>query len=405
MGVLYLQVAEELNEDGRHPVRLGAWAAGDAAAPELKPAGSIPATPPADKDDGDALYALLAGDERGEALDRAGTVVLDVRPDALAELPWERLTRPLASPHLQYAFLDAARPWSRGRWELAENIAVTLGPLRLLAVVCDNTDPTLRADDEIDGIHHAAKLWPGRIHLEVLDPPPTWTRLREEIEERAPHVVHLIGHTRQLRTEAVIEFAYLAEDGTRQTWELEARRLRQSWPSGPRLVVLSACRTQQEPATGVPSLTAALSAQVPAVLGMAGDISSSAAVEFTRGLYAELAAGHTVDTAAAAGRQRIFDADADEPDWGYPVLRTRSAAGLAMPVRLGVDEQEELAIRRIGEFAKLDRFVDRSVQRRRAWWAIDAEGLPTAAAERPAALITGPARHGKIGRASCRERV
>jgi hypothetical protein len=268
-------------------------------------------------------------------------------------------------------------------------------PLRLLVVVCDTTDPSLRADDELDGIHRAAKSQPGRIHLEVLDGPDSFRTLRDEIRDRAPHVVHLIGHTRQMRADAVIEFAYRQDDGTRRTWELRAGTLRQSWPTGPRLVVLSACRTQQEPATGVPSLTAALRARVSAVIGMTGDIRSDAAVAFARGLYDRLAAGGTVDSAAAAGREEIFADDDVEPDWSYPVLETRSPAGLALPVRLGVDDAEEQTIRRIGEFVKLGRFVDRSEQRRRAWWAIDAEDLPSAAQERPAVLITGPPRYGK----------
>jgi hypothetical protein len=391
--IVYLQVAAEVDEAGRHQVRLGTWTPGETTAPVLADAGTVPVGASPDIADGAALYALLAGDDRGDRLEDAGSVVLDIRAEGLARLPWEASRRPDDSAHPPYAFLDRRRPWSRGRWDRYEDVVVSLGPLRVLVVVCDPTDSKLRTDDELDGLHRAAAQ-PGRIHLEVLDAPASWAVLRAEVEKRAPHVIHLIGHTRQMDTDAVIEFAYLDGD-RRRTWELSAEVLRQNWPRGPRLAVLSACRTQSEEATGVRSLTAALRAQVPAVIGMAGDIRSTAAVEFARAMYERLAQGCPVDAATAAGRQAIFDADPTQPDWRYPVLETRSAAGLVLPVRWGVDPDEEQAIRGIGEFAKLSHFVDRSELRRRTWWALDAEGLPGGHPERPAVLITGPRQYGK----------
>ncbi|GAA4161724.1 hypothetical protein GCM10022251_41690 [Phytohabitans flavus] len=398
MGIVYLQVGAELDQDGRHPLRLGTVDPGQAAMPELTACGTVPAGAGAGADD-KQLYELLTWDAEPEVaglLEGAQAVVLDVRAESLRQLPWERLTRPTTSAHRDLPFLDPYRPWSRGRWETAKDVAVTLGPLRLLVVVCDPADAGLQADEELDGIHRAVEDLTGRVHLEVVDSPESWSVLGEQIEQRAPHVVHLIGHTRQMAADAAIEFGY-TRDGERRTWELWAAMLRQSWPAGPRLVVLSACRThqQQEASSGVRSLADALRAQVPAVVGMDGDIQSAAAVQFARGLYGHLAAGHTVDAAVAAGRLRIYNANSHQPDWSYPVLETGSPAGLAVPVRLGVTEEKERDLRQIGEFKKLARFVDRAEQRRRTWWAIDAEGLPTMAQEGPAVLITGPHEYGK----------
>jgi hypothetical protein len=402
--ITYLQVAEEPEQEGqegRHLLRLGTAEPGDLAALDLTPCGTVAADPPADPD-GTSLWALLvqhAEPGLAGALDAADAVVLDIRPERLAGLPWELLERPPTSPHPPLAFLDPQRAWSRGRWtQLPEASDATLGPMRLLVVVCDPTDPYLRSDDELDGIHAALKGAPGRIHLEVIDSPGNWAALRREIETRAPHVVHLIGHTRQGETGAVIEFSNRPdndETGEVETWELPASVLRQSWPAGPWLAVLSACRTQTEEATGVQALTDALRNRVPAVIGMRGDIRSEAAVAFARNFYGRLAEGGTVDSAAAAGRLEVFDTDNQQPDWSYPVLETRSPAGLVLPVRLGVTEPEALKVRQISEFAKLTRFVDRAELRRKTWWAIDAEGLPGARPERSAVIITGERGDGK----------
>ncbi len=401
MPITYLQVAEEPDQEGRHPLRLGTVQPGCLAAVDLNPCGTVAADPPDDAGaDGTSLWALLvqhAEPRLADALDAADAVVLDIRPERLAGLRWELLERPPTSPHPPLAFLDPHRPWSLGRWTRPpEAIDATLGPLRLLVVVCDPTNPDLRSDDELDGIHEALKGVPGRIHLEVIDGPESWATLRKGIAKRAPHIVHLIGHTREGENGAVIEFSHRPEGGGGdQTWDLRASVLRQSWPAGPWLVVLSACRTQDEEATGVQALTDALRDRVPAVIGMRGDIRSEAAVEFAREFYSRLTQGGTVDSAAAAGRLGIFNADDQQPDWGYPVLETRSPAGLVLPVRLGVTEPEALRVRQISEFAKLKRFVDRAELRRETWWAIDAEGLPGAPPERSAVVITGAHGDGK----------
>lgn len=401
MPITYLQVAEEPDQEGRHPLRLGTVQPGCLAALDLNPCGVVAADPPADAV-GTSLWELLvrhAEPGLADALDAADAVVLDIRAEQLAELPWELLERPPTSPHPPLAFLDPQRPWSRGRWARPpEAIDAKLGPLRLLVVVCDPTNPDLRSDDELDGIHEALKGLPGRIHLEVIDGPENWAALRAEIEKRAPHVVHLIGHTRQGENGAVIEFSHRPEDdetGDVETWDLRASVLRQSWPAGPWLVVLSACRTQAEEATGVQALTDALRDRVPAVIGMRGDIRSEAAVAFARKFYSRLTEGGTADSAAAAGRLEIFNTDDQQPDWSYPVLETRSPAGLVLPIRLGVTEPEALKVRQISEFAKLKRFVDRAELRRKTWWAIDAEGLPGAPPERSAVVITGAHGDGK----------
>ena len=391
---LYLQVGD-LTEAG-YPVRLGVVEDGRPGAVTLEPAGTLPADlPPRPADDrlGSYLHELIAGAAGTRLAElmppgRPGSVVVDVRPAALAALPWEMLNAGDRFP--VYPFSNADRPWSRGRWQATGHPTWTLGPLRLLVVVCDPKDDSLRAEDEIDGIHRAVAAAPGRIYVEVIDSPPTWDALKAKLTELAPQVVHFIGHTRKSGQQSVLEFT---PGPPHNTWQLSSTVAATSWPRGPRLVVVSACRSGGTPASGVATLTEALQARdVPATLGMRGDITSSAAVAFAADFYASLAAGQPVDAAAAAGRQAAYDRDPDALDWHYPVLETLVPASQVLPIRFAADDSH--APQTFPEFARLRSFVDRTEQRRKTWWAIDPEDIPGQHVAR-SALITGPEKSGK----------
>jgi hypothetical protein len=395
MHTLYLQV-EDANGAGSYPVRLGMIDTAQPGAIQFEHVGSLPtAIPPAPAGErmGAYLHSLLASGGGARMADMLASadplsVVVDMRPADLAMLPWEGM-----EVESQYLFIDSARPWSRGRWNQAGALSRTLGPLRVLVVVCDPSDPSLRAADELDGIHRAVSRSPGRIHLEVIDSPESWTELRSKLVDLAPQVVHFIGHARLTETHSVLEFSPRSPD---PTWELRSDQISNSWPEGARLVVISACKSSaSEPPTGVKTLTDALTIKhVPAVLGMRGDISSSAAVDFAAEFYGSLAEDRHVDAAAAAGRRAIFDRTPDDPDWQYPVLETQVPASHVLPIRFGIDQPRERQARRFTEFAKLHRFVDRAEQRRRTWWAIDAEELPGGHGQ-GCVLITGPRGCGK----------
>lgn len=390
---LYLQVGD-LTEAG-YPVRLGVVKDGQPGAVTLEPAGTLPANLPPRPDDrlGAYLHELITGaaGARLAELTHAGepsSVVVDVRPADLAALPWEMLDAGQRFP--LYPFTDVACPWSRGHWQVTGHPAWTLGPLRLLVVVCDPKDTSLRAEEEIDGIHRAVAEFPGRIYVEVIDSPPTWDALKARLVELAPQVVHFIGHTTKTGKQSVLEFT---PGPPHKTWELPSTVIAASWPRGPRLVVVSACRSGGTPSSGVASLTEALQARdVPATLGMRGDIASSAAVAFAARFYASLAAGQPVDAAAAAGRQAAYDRDPNALDWHYPVLETLVPASQVLPVRFAADNSH--ALQAFPEFARLRSFVDRTEQRRKTWWAIDPEDVPGQHAAR-SALITGPPGSGK----------
>jgi CHAT domain len=397
MNTLYLQV-DDAGPDG-YPVRLDLLDVDRPGPVTLRTTGVVPVTlppRPAGQPEGVYLHGLIAAAGGAQLADLlsgpgVGSITVDVRPAHLAALPWETM---VAGPEGRNLFIDDDRPWSRGRWAATVPSQPLLGPLRLLVVVCDPRDPALRAEEELDGIHRAVSGSLGRIHLEVIDSPQDWATLRREIVDRAPHVAHFIGHTRQTQAQAVLEFTPAPH---LPTWELPAGQIRQDWPKGPRLLVVSACQSNGKVPTGVSTLTDALKASgVPAVLGMRGDITSAAAVAFAAEFYGYLADDKSVDAAAAAGRRAILsDSSLAAPDWHYPVLETLVPAAHVLPIRFGVSTRQEDLTREIPEFAALQTFVDRSEQRRRTWWAIDPEGLPGRRAVRGGVLITGPRKAGK----------
>ena len=361
---------------------------------------------PAGQPEGVYLHGLItdAGGARlAGLLSGAGvrSITVDVRPAHLAALAWETM---VPGPDERNLFIDDERPWSRGHWAATVPSQPLLGPLRLLVVVCDPRDPALRAEEELDGIHRAVSGSLGRIHLEVIDSPRDWATLRREIVDLAPHVVHFIGHTTQIQAQAVLEFTPAPQH---PTWELSAAQIRQDWPKGPRLVVVSACQSNGKAPTGVSTLTDALKAsRVLAVLGMRGDITSAAAVAFAAEFYGYLADDKSVDAAAAAGRRAILGGSSlAAPDWHYPVLETLVPAAHVLPIRFGVSTRQEDLTREIPEFATLQTFVDRSEQRRRTWWAIDPEDLPGHRAVHGGVLITGPRKAGKTWLAKASLRV
>jgi CHAT domain len=411
MSTLYLQV-DDAGPDG-YPVRLGLLDVDQPGPVSLESSGLLPvALPPrsAEQPEGVYLHDLIA-DGGGTALAdllsgaQVSSIAVNVRPAKLAALPWEMMALGPQEDDFRL-FIDDERPWSRGRWAVRRPSQRLLGPLRLLVVVCD-PDLALRAEEELDGIHRAVSGSLGRIHLEIIDSPKDWKTLRQEVVDRAPHVVHFIGHSKQSRAQAqgVLEFK---PANTHDTWEMSAGQIRQSWPQGPRLVVVSACKSSRgdDPA-GVSSLTDALQAKgVPAVLGMRGNITSEAAIAFASEFYSYLADDKSVDAAAAAGRRAILDGSSlSATDWHFPVLETLVPAAHVLPIWFGVNTRQKDLTREIPEFATLQTFVDRSEQRRRTWWAIDPEDLPGRRVVRGSVLITGPRKAGKTWLAQASLRV
>jgi hypothetical protein len=112
--------------------------------------------------------------------------------------------------------------------------------------------------------------------------------------------------------------------------------------SSVRLVVLTACNTEP--------LASLLLEHVDCVIGIDGPIGDRAALEFSKGLYAALGDGASIDQAVQAGRLAIHDAGL--PDEDRPVLKVRNGVDasrvvLAVIPRGGKPRTRRMTVNRV----------------------------------------------------------
>lgn len=349
---------------------------------------------------GDQLYGALLGtglDEHWADLRRSGTarrplrVRLDVEPLELRCLPWELLRH-----RGQWLWRRQELLWRRGidddpfgPGELRE-----LGPLRVLVVVCQPPDDDrLLAEREIAAISGALESAPGRTYLEILDAPRDAGQLSDGIDELRPHIVHVIGHgmPRPGSDSPVVVFPGDTRDGPDE-WLLAAGDVADLTDWKPPLVVLNACHAgKADPADLIGGMAQAfLDAGTRAVVSMQDDIESDAAVVFAEKFYAELSCARAVDDAVAAARSELARRPARRGSWALPVLLTRTAPGLVLPVdHLPPPGGSLKGIDQCKQYQELRRFVGRTDERRRAWWALDDPALAPSGTDRPVLVIGG----------------
>jgi hypothetical protein len=346
------------------------------------------------------LWRLLAETEVGRWWERAeeaaadGEVrtVLDVRARDLRQLPWELLTRELDGWR---PFQSHAKPWSRatGPGEDADDLLV---PVRMLVVVGDPQDKDLQVDDELDAIVGALRDVPGRWHVDVLVK-PSFTVLRDVLEDLRPHVLHVIAHG-SVASGAAILVIPLDEQNV---WELTTADVANLLPSpAPRLAVLNACRTAGAAGAGSGQAAAWTFTQAflrrgcGAVVTMQGNIPSAAAVPFSAAFYREVAAGSSVDAAAARGRAAAYGAgrvDKDDRSWAMPSLHLRARPDRVLPVALAVNANPVQQPPYRDAYAPITDHVDRTRERWRLLRSLEPDAGP-----RPRLLlVAGPDKVGK----------
>jgi hypothetical protein len=347
------------------------------------------------------LWRLLAETEVGRWWERAeeaavdGEVrtVLDVRPGDLRQLPWELLTRELDGWR---PFQSHAKPWSRaaGPGEDADDLLV---PVRMLVVVGDPQDQDLQVDDELDAIVGALRDVPGRWHVDVLVK-PSFSVLREVLEDLRPHVLHVIAHGSVAAGAAIL----VIPENDQTVWELTTADVANLLPSPPpRLAVLNACRTAGAAGAGNGQAAAWTFTQAflrrgcGAVVTMQGNIPSAAAVPFSAAFYREVAAGACLDAAAARGRAAAYGArkgDKDDRSWAMPSLHLRARCDRVLPVALAVnpDLVEQSPYR--DAYEPVGAHVDRTRER----WQLLRSLEPDGGRPRPRLLlVAGPEKVGK----------
>ncbi len=248
---------------------------------------------------------------------------IDDRLPALADLPWEYLYAPelgrfLAlsddTPLLRYlevshgAQLQPVRP-----------------PLVVIAVLSNPEGATpLAVDKEWRNLQEAVSGM-GRRQVRLERVAATWPALQARLRTGPAHVLHFIGHG--YFDDAANQGGLLFEDEQGRPVLVPAERFKVllSDQAALRLVFLNAC----EGATSGRSDSFADVAQqlvrqgVPAILAMQFPVTDRAAITLSREFYRALADGYPVDAAASEARKAVFGLG-DSPEWGTPVLFSRS---------------------------------------------------------------------------------
>ena len=276
---------------------------------------------------GDWLGGLVLRDAVADEWERLAEenhglrTLLDVRPEALASLPWELMRR-----DGRLLFTKADHPFARAQ-RLRADDTDELVPLRLLVVEGTRGD-TLGTREEIDGIRAAVPAFGGRIDVTVLSE-PTVQQLHDEHERVRPHILHFAGHG-------------LIAPGTGEpalrigNWLLKRDDIDTVLQAAPRVAVLNACRSGEIEPDQVRALAQTFLANgSAAVVGMQGDVRGAAAACFGRSLYAALAEGKLIDEAVATARAAVYMLTGNEQqarDWFLPSLTLRVRPEQVLPV-------------------------------------------------------------------------
>lgn len=304
----------------------------------LKPADILPWTSSADPvADGQRLFAALFADDAlkdGRAQLRHQDCRLRLRLDAtspeLHALPWELLrdgSRTLAA--------QGDTPFSRyiaGQWAPTEPVSDQV--IRMVVVLASPANleeyqlAPLNMEEEYAAIQQGISSFP-LLDVTYLPPraeakqPVTRAALQTELM-KGYHIVHFVAHGmfHKRRQEAVL-FLADADNQVDLVRETELADMVQNLDQKPHLIFFSACETaSRSPADAFRGLAPQLiQAGVPVVMAMQDLMPVTAAREFTKIFYHQLATAGQVDLAGNTARAGLLAAKL--PGGSIPVLFSR----------------------------------------------------------------------------------
>jgi hypothetical protein len=270
---------------------------------------------------------LAASRNRAASNGERMRLVLQIRPDELARLPWEFMFDSHAE---EYVCL--ASPLIRHPLALKPRLPMPVTPpLRILGMIARPTDQEqLATSEEIGRLEDALAelVHSGLIELAWVAG-QTWRDLWDATLHGPWHIFHFIGHGAADPASREGSVALGSPDST--TYNLGADELAMllSDHFSLRLVVLNACETDDGTSIGPFSSMARtlIMRGCPAVLAMQNQISDHASVELSRTFYTALANLQPVDLAVMQARRAIRLALPGSLEWGTPVLYMRSTDG------------------------------------------------------------------------------
>lgn len=291
--------------------------------------------------DGKALTGYLKPFSGGKRIPL--TLTLGQSSESLWRLPWEYLYDGRRFPCLEGDLLLSRRPLGLERPVLEPSAA----PLRVLAIIAAPEDlPGFSTDEALgvlqDALGDLIRL--GALELDMVSE-PTPRALLECLEQKAPHVVHFIGHGTYHLTDRQ-GFLCFEDDMGRSELISGAQLPRFLESATPGVLIVTACPSAQVGILDAFQGVAAdlLQSDVPGVLTIPVSLSTASATAFYQALYGHLSRGYTLLESLHAGRAALKHADERLPetervyDWGVPALYQRSprirpidAATLAAP--------------------------------------------------------------------------
>jgi len=420
MGTLILTVEDR--PEGDYPVTLTedgkTLAEGSIARDEPPDAQSMRDTVVADQEPepervdeiGARLFDLLgkvgpAWSDRAAEAEAAGSplsVLVDVRPESVALLPWEMLFdrrrgiqpfgRAEAPVTRLYSQMAGAAPPDGDSW-----------PLRILVVLGSDAEE-IHADQERRKLEDALAALCAHTDIEHCTK-PSRDDLYAAIKAQQPHILHFIGHGVTVGGAGALRFEGTSEG----TWDWTARTIRQKdLPYVPRLVVLNACRTggaaaeargtdPKESQYASWAVSAAFQyKRVPAVLSMQGPIDGQLGARFTEAFYGSLADKELIDVAVARGRDAIAMTDPAEYQsrqvW-LPSLTISTPPERVLPPRYRIAKKRYDRVQAVID--PLGPFVDRRADRREMLRRLDLNDAEVGDLDQRLIVVTGDENTGK----------
>lgn len=331
-----LQVQPDADQPGNYLARVVGSPAGEARRSFALPIALPQAEGQRPSALGAALFAALFGEEilgawrasLAAATAQGQGLRLRLRLNdapALAILPWEFLYDPSQDSYLA---LSARTPVVR-YLELSravEALAVE-PPLGILAVIPSPTAvPGLDGEREWENLKQSvAELTAaGKVRLDRLGT-ASLAALQGRLRRQPYHILHYIGHGAFDPESGAGLLIWEDEAGQASVVRTDRLGALLADHGSLRLVVLNSCEGGRTgPGDAFAGAAPGLVRQgIPGVIAMQSSISDSAAVAFSRELYAALADLYPVDAAVAEARKAIYSQGNDR-EWATPVLYLRS---------------------------------------------------------------------------------
>lgn len=251
-------------------------------------------------------------------------VVLRLRADELAGIPWETMFDPESGEYLcqrepVVRYVEAALP--------SAPLTAT-GPLRILGMVAapkdlpalDTAEERRRLDDALGELCEQGlveMVWVEGGH---------WGALQQKLVTGPWHVLHVISHGGVRGKGGVLALEDEKTGNSALVGAARFSRLLHACRPVPRLVVLNSCSSGESAADDLLSSTAAalVHSGITATVAMQFAVTDPAALAFSRGFYQALARSIAVDEAVRLGRIAIDGTSEQTLEWVTPVVYLRT---------------------------------------------------------------------------------